>query len=289
MIRTKGIITSTHVDRQRERFALSALEGLVEQMRGRVVPVNVEHDPRRPPIGVMVNAELVQLDDGEFGVQAESLIWETSADLDEIASLGLRFEPHLPNDGKVSLALDHSYYKDEQTRRDAEQFCKATGLDCSYYGKKAVEPISQLTIAAGIFLAGSIAGGFFGAIGDDAYQALKRKIAGMVKNNSSKGDKLLVFQFGVRQEEREYLVEVLLENPVEADVQWLMDEGLVHVDQICLTMAPARDGLRRVLLVAEGRTLRISYGMNEHGLPLQFRPIDADGQDRAEEATGEST
>lgn len=269
-IRRRQIITSTQLDRQNERVTKGALEGMVEHMRGRVIPINVEHDPRDPPIGIMHDATLIELQDGEFAVEAESYIWESAQDFQEVLALGAKYEPPVPSGDRALLSLDYSYYREPEAQKSAKEFSEKYGISLGHYAKKAVDPISQLTIAVGLFVAGSVAAGFFGKMGSDAYDALKGFLADLVGKNKSSGDKLLVFQFGMHQDGYQYLVEVALENATREDVQWFLDNGIAQVDQWLLRTSPADDRARRIFMVVEGRKLRVRYGINESGIPLKF-------------------
>ncbi len=76
MKKVSAILATTHVDRHNEAFAVSALEGMVESLNRSYLPVGVEHDPRVPPIGRVISAEVRKRDDGEFEVAAEIEMFE---------------------------------------------------------------------------------------------------------------------------------------------------------------------------------------------------------------------
>ena len=67
---TRVILASTtHLDLHNERMARGALESSARQIRERYVPFLIEHDFDRQ-IGVLLNAKVAKLPDGEYGLFA---------------------------------------------------------------------------------------------------------------------------------------------------------------------------------------------------------------------------
>lgn len=54
----KAITLTTHVDRHGDHFTREALVSMVDQIDKHYIPVNIEHDPRIPPQGRVVGAEV---------------------------------------------------------------------------------------------------------------------------------------------------------------------------------------------------------------------------------------
>ncbi len=54
----ESILSTTHADCHGERFSHESLLGAVEQVRRGYVPMMFNHDPRFPPIGRLVDAEV---------------------------------------------------------------------------------------------------------------------------------------------------------------------------------------------------------------------------------------
>jgi len=63
------LASSTHLDLHHERMARSALESGARQIRKKYVPLLIEHDFDRQ-IGVLLNAKVAKLPDGEYGLFA---------------------------------------------------------------------------------------------------------------------------------------------------------------------------------------------------------------------------
>jgi hypothetical protein len=54
----EAIFATTHVDRHGDKLTYESLLGVVEQIRQGYVPMMFNHDPRVPPIGRLVDAEV---------------------------------------------------------------------------------------------------------------------------------------------------------------------------------------------------------------------------------------
>lgn len=61
-----GIISSTHIDRDGQRMAKEALEGMVQQIKEKYIPLDIEH--RGTYIGVVLSAKIRKFEDGEYAL-----------------------------------------------------------------------------------------------------------------------------------------------------------------------------------------------------------------------------
>ena len=77
-MKLKSIGATTRVDRHGMRMTKEVLESMVTQINSpkEALPVGVEHDLIIPPIGKILTATLVQLDEGEHGVEIVQEIFE---------------------------------------------------------------------------------------------------------------------------------------------------------------------------------------------------------------------
>jgi len=73
----KYIISSTNVDSQGDRMSKSALEGMLPQLNGKRKPrLGLEHVRIFPPLGVIMNGELIQKDNEHFYLTAEMVYFD---------------------------------------------------------------------------------------------------------------------------------------------------------------------------------------------------------------------
>ncbi len=81
MLKLKGRLITTHLTRDNIRFSKEALESCVKQINDsdKIMPFNVNHDSARQ-IGFVVpgSAKIIQLEDGEFAVEAEVNVYENT-------------------------------------------------------------------------------------------------------------------------------------------------------------------------------------------------------------------
>ena len=81
MLRLKSRLITTHLTRDNIKFSKEALESCVKQINDsdKIMPFNVNHDSTRQ-IGFVVpgSAKVIQIGDGEFAVEAEVNVYETS-------------------------------------------------------------------------------------------------------------------------------------------------------------------------------------------------------------------
>ena len=105
----KGILATTHIDLQNEKISLSAIESLVEQSNNNYIPVDVEHDPRKPPIGRLKSTRLQKMEDGEYSIEGISEIFENEEDikLDTESTREIIIKRH--NFGNLDIAYDINY------------------------------------------------------------------------------------------------------------------------------------------------------------------------------------
>ncbi len=63
MRRLRGVMSGTRVDKHGEQMSLDALRSMHEATRRGYISAGVEHDPRVPPQGCVISAELVDTPD----------------------------------------------------------------------------------------------------------------------------------------------------------------------------------------------------------------------------------
>jgi hypothetical protein len=73
------LASSTHLDLHDERMARSALESGAKQIRKKYVPLLIEHDFDRQ-IGILLNAKVAKLPDGEYGLFAVAGEFENASE-----------------------------------------------------------------------------------------------------------------------------------------------------------------------------------------------------------------
>lgn len=173
MKKQKAILTTTHVDRHFQKMSLSALEQVVDLIGRHHIPFIVEHDPRIPPIGRILDAHIKQLEDGEYGVEATIEMYELGEDIPMIDdSREIPLHDHRADKLEVMYDRNFQTLDDQLLIRD---LAFLFGTEPKEEAKKALDPLTVLTIC-GVFLLGGIAKGFLSKLGGDGYELLRDRL-----------------------------------------------------------------------------------------------------------------
>jgi hypothetical protein len=268
MTRGTGLLSTTHVDAHGEKMALSTLEGMVKQINEGILLINVEHDPRNVPIGRIISARIIQLEDGEFGVEGIFEFFDCKlAELTDLEDRQIVIREFSRD--KVTICYDRSF-REPDGQRDIEDLCTIldTNIRISEV-RKALEPIVILAIG-GSFILGSIASGFFGSIGEDVYILLKRKLGEIsLKKQRDHEEFILIFEFTVINLEMKYNVEVILTNPAEEDIE-LAIRTFSRLDEILPILFAKYPEAKKIVFEYCDGALALKYGLDNKGIPISF-------------------
>jgi hypothetical protein len=258
---------TTHVDKHNERVAADALDDFVSLLNQQYVPIGVEHDPRIPPVGRLISAQIEELPDGEFAVDGIAEIYEQGQDA-EFKDDGREIPMELTGES-IKVSPDRSYLQpnDKELLLELQELVKG---EIKPSIKKALEPISILIIVAS-FIAGGIAQGFLAKIGEDAWDKLKGKINELVNSKARiEKDRLLVFEFIVGSEENPLCLETILTNPNESEIAKFLDEGLKKLDEKTNHYFQHRHYLRKVVFEYKDNKLKVIFGLRKDAVPLSI-------------------
>jgi len=260
-------LATSHVDRHRDRLTLSALEGMVQQIQDAYIPINIEHDPRQPPIGRIADASLEQRPDGAYAVEGTIEVFEpgddAASDTDQRV-MKLRI-PQVP----IQVEFDRSFDNPED-RHTVEEIGALLGSRPQFEAKKALEPLTVLAIA-GLFAFGSIAKGFFSKLGGDIYETLKARLKALVARRRQAGsDCVLMFRAAVCRGDHTVLVEVFATNPTPETVEFLFGPALAELDRLLPSYYQPETGVKRIVFELTGGQLELRFGVNEKCRPLGF-------------------
>lgn len=259
--------STTHLDLDNQKFSLGALESMAEQINNGIIPYGVEHDPRIPPIGRIIQAEVNSLEDGEHALDGTVELFD--GDFSILMNTGEREIPiRKYNNGKLTIVFDKSF-GDEKSKKDLEELQRIlqTG-SIEEDMKKSTVPISVLVIGGG-FILGAIANGFFGQIGADAYLMLKKKLSEIYSGSLKVGEeKLLVFASTIAKENKSINVEVIITNPTSKDIQIFFDEGIKELDQILPRHFENDHGFSKIVFEYESGYLKVKFAVLKNGIPI---------------------
>jgi len=248
-------------------MTLSALESAVEQITQQYVPVGVEHDPRVPPIGRVTKAWVKQLDDGHYALIAESEIFEPGDPTPRLDANNREIPIHCYPQGQLEVVADRGLRQPEDQAAVAE-IAELLGTTPKEELKKALEPISVLTIAGG-FVLGAAFSGFLARLGEDLYESLKAKVATLISRRRKCGQTtLLSLSLTMHLEDHQVEVQTIATDPEPNDVHQMLGPGLQDLDNLLPRLLKANPDCRRFVLEFSEGNLRFRFAVRRDGIPL---------------------
>ncbi len=241
---------------------------MVEQLETRVVPMWIEHDPRIPPRGRIIDAEVREREDEEYELVGVVEVYEEEdfQDGERVPKLD-RTIPTVFDEGDRDLVFYNRRFEEQDDQRDINEIARILDADPQKKEKRSAELLAVLELA-GKFTLGAIASGFFGKIGADAYDALKSKIKEVMARKAEEEDEhLLVFNPVVEVDGRLVEVQVILTNPSDKEIEAFFEDGLPELDEV-LPLHTTHDTARRIVYEYENRTVQLKFGVREDGVPL---------------------
>jgi len=263
-------LMTTHLDKHGERFTKEALECAKRQIDEAIIPQGIEHDPRIEPIGRILSAEIIQLGDGEFALEATNEIFDNYNNLADINDRELVTHSY-PTDS-LEIRSDRSYKdkSDIDTLNDISKILNCT-TPPQVEIKKALEPLSVLWIG-GAFILGGISAGFLNKMGSDAFDLLKSKLSVLFsKRKPSDPEKLLAFDFSIKG--KHCNVELIITNPTNKELDYIFKEGLQFLDK----ELPAYFNLhcekpiKKLVFELDGIKIKFKFGVRKDGIPVKIK------------------
>lgn len=274
----EAIVSSTAIDAHGDMMTREALEKAAETFNKHILQMGVEHDPRHPPIGRFVEAWVEETPSGISVLKARGELFEAGDEMPRQVEKSLI--QHEYTDGKASISFDRSY-EGEEDIKDIREIADRFGTKPLFEAKKAVEPLSTLVIGAGAFVLGSIASGFFGSIGGDAYAWLKDKLKKLIENQKNKSkEQLLVFEYTVIHNGHQLLIQTIITNPSEADIVGFLSKAVYDLDAIHPGHFHEDHKLTRLVYFWRNGELSFQYAVRMDGYPVTFR-LNSEHRDAA--------
>jgi hypothetical protein len=264
----KSRFATTHLDKQGERFPKEVVQSLVKQGNEKIIPFDVEHDPRKSPIGRLISATFVELPDGEFA--AEGIIEGFDEGTKNLSDVGEK-EIGIPEfrHGRYNIQYDIAYKNPEDQGSIQELSIILKNAEIHENAKKAEVPIIELAIGIGIVILGSISDGFFSEFGKDSYLAIKEKIKELIQRHKNRGvDSLLEFEFSTEISGETIHVLIILSNPDDNEINLFFDEGIPRLDEFIINCLGNSKQIKRIVIEYRNRRFRMAYKLTNKGIPL---------------------
>jgi len=241
---------------------------MVDSINTQYLPLWTEHDPRIPPRGRVVDAHIEQLDDAEFAVvgTVEEFERGETVPFDRSRQMKIVEAPET-----LRIEFDRSY-RDKKSQALIADIAAILGTEPQPQVKKAVGPLSILTITAQAIL-GGITAAITKNLTDDALNRLKQKIAlALKRRKDSKREYVFQLEFVVIVGGREVQVDLLATSPSEKQIRRIFDQHLAAVDSVLLRWLPTRPEVRRVVFDVGGEQPKFSYAVRSDVVVLYDGP-----------------
>ena len=261
----RAVMATTRVDLHGERFALAALESMRDHIRSAYLPFIADHDPRCPPVGRVIDADIVRLDDGEHALEASVELFEDGPlpQLDERRSISVGTPPST----SLQLTIDRTF-----SLPDFEQpvaaIAKLFGDSPRFEVKKALDPIAVLAIGVGAFAGGKFAGAFFSKLGTDAAAALSARLKEVFAHKRPDQTRLLKFEFYFDHNGETRRADVIMTAPHGADIDQFLSDGLRALDQLLPEYIDQIDGLIRYVFMYSNGRFTYAFGVRRDARPF---------------------
>jgi len=273
MEKIQGIVATTRADLHGEKFPREELETIACQMREEYIPVTYEHDIRNAPIGRIVSAEVIKLEDGEYALQCISELFSESESLETLTGDGRRIRT-MDQDIKTIFVKYDRYDRTLWNKEGQELLRELSQIsgekeEPEELFKHSLGPVPTILICVGVFAAGQIAKEFFTKLGSDAYDKLKNAFSKYFRRKIS-SEQILDFCFSVRQYSTTFEVHVLVVNPSEQKLNELFASKFTGLDELLGSISLSESDVAKVVLEYENRTLTMRYAVRSDCVPLKF-------------------
>ena len=277
MLRTqRQIIATTLRDLHGEQMTRAALDEIVREVRTHYIPLGYEHDPRFPPLGRIIGAQVIELADGEQAAEAILEFWDSDPTQLAIESDDREF-PRAADASSPGVRFGRSFLDDEAAAAIAA-LGEITGSTPVMISKKNLEPIPVLMLILGTFAIGGIAQGFLSKLGEDLYTALRDRLSGLFEHRDDPG--LLEIVVGVVVAGRQIEMIVVLESPNAKGISDLFKRLPAALDRQLPEIISKSKGRPVQRVVATWRRGRLvpMHILDSHGVPIEVFEIPSDKQ-----------
>jgi hypothetical protein len=215
------------------------------------LPVGVEHDPRIPPLGRVASGFVRERPDGEYEAIAVMELFDSENDPEQIEDSRELLVKEYDSNG-LTVSYDRTY-NSEEDQSDIAEIAAIFENDAVEQMKKSVDPVSLICVA-GSFALGAIASGFFGQIGADGWNIVKKKLADLFsRTENQRGEQLLVFRVVTNIGEHTVEIEAILTNPTYKDIDRFLAFGMQRMDVLTSVAVRELPDMRRLVFeVSEG-------------------------------------
>jgi hypothetical protein len=289
-----------------------AVEGMLEQIEASPKPVNVEHDPTRPPVGRMVKPKLIELPDGEVALETETELFDEAVSAVLKSARGLEEEiARLPGfrvgeGGPLGLAVDPRSYRHEDIEAIRESATGAGAIEVFDNAMRfSVLPDALLVIGLGTPTAAAwwFSKGFFTklgemlgeAVGDElasSYRAFKAKTVEAVERREPRDrPPITMFTLQISRSDGGMIEVEGSTRGLKGELEAFLDAGsqLLPIAEVYARATAEPDRLAKMHFAHTERGWKFVYGLDVDALPVMVIALSEEDYAKAlDEAKGAS-
>ncbi len=265
-----GRVATTHVDAHGEAFHPDVLYDAANGLHDTAMPCLLEHDWRQY-IGRSVAARIERLQDGHVALVQDFEVFERS-DPVPVFEFSKLLPPVADEDTLPSVLIDrnHADPSDTDLFNTIDAFCPSSGSELKR--KAEVVSVSSLLIAFGLFATASVTGGFFKAIGADAYASIKKAI---VAWSTQPANECRVLEFVVVCDDIDhaYQVRVYAHAAALGEGEASMDRLWANLRDELATINAKANKIRHVIFEYDRSGLQLLQRVRQDGVPLDMTKL----------------
>lgn len=172
------VMTTTNLDSQGDKLTRDELQQIFDTMPAEVL-IGIEHDASLPPMGRGFNKKMKQLDSGEWAIVMDVEVWDEQL-LKGFGGFSVGFNrgrictayPGRPAD--LEIRLNPLHYPEEVFQDIVMMSTDSLNINTVEVKQRAEDPMA---IAVLKFVSAAVAAGFFGQIGSEAFNLLRKTLA----------------------------------------------------------------------------------------------------------------
>ena len=249
------VISTTAVDSHGESIPKDALEKLFNATPDPWLMFN-NHDVAKEPMAKAYNKEFVQLESGEWAIRADVDIFDEQMLTEYGGTFGgvsisystSTYTTYPNSNAHITVGANPRLFDLDDLGDLVHESTDDVIINVRDIRQKAAEQLPLIIFIT--FVSGAFFSGFFGEVGKDAYDALKKKLRLLFDTNKKDNDRDLVCHMTFTIQLNGGRTEVLVEASAD-DIEYLQEKGLDEqyvLEQINKSVADRQ--VRKIVLKA---------------------------------------
>ena len=176
----------------------------------------------------------------------------------------------LPRDGIDCISLEYDFNsRNPEDLSIFKDLKHRSGISSHYIAKKALQPLSVISIIAGTYVLGEISKGLLSKLAGDCYEFLKSTLKRLFeKRKDGESEKLLCLEVAATCNGEKFVLEIIVTNPTNQDIDDLLGRHLANIDQTIAKHFINGIGLRKLVYEVQNGELKMQFAIRKDCFPL---------------------